>query len=91
MALGAMAAVRELGKTPGKDILIVGVDGLKEALQNIIDGTMGATVFNDPRMGAITFATIEKYGMGQPIEPVVVVKGPVIDASNAAAMVGEAI
>jgi ribose transport system substrate-binding protein len=91
MALGALAAVRELGKTPGKDVLIVGVDGLKEAVQNIIDGTIGATIFNSPRMGAITFATIEKYGLGQHIEPAVVVKGPVIDRSNAAAMIAEAI
>jgi ribose transport system substrate-binding protein len=91
MALGALAAVRELGKTPGKDVMIVGVDGLKEAVQNVIDGSMGATIFNNPRMGAITFATIERYGLGQHVEPVVVVKGPVIDSSNAAAMIGEAI
>jgi ribose transport system substrate-binding protein len=91
MALGALAAVRELGKAPGKDVMIVGVDGLKEAIQDVIEGTMGATVLNSPRMGAITFATIEKYGSGQHIEPAVIVKGPLIDRSNAAAMIGEAI
>ena len=71
--------------------LIVGIDGLKEAVQSILEGSIAATVFNNPRMGAITFATIEKYGLGQHIEPVVVVKGPLIDRSNAAAMIADAI
>jgi ABC-type sugar transport system substrate-binding protein len=90
MALGALAAIRELGKTPGKDVIVVGNDGLKEAVQQIIDGSMGATVFNDPRVGAITFSTIERYRVGHSIEPLVVVKGPVIDRSNAPAMLAEA-
>jgi ABC-type sugar transport system substrate-binding protein len=66
------------------------VDGLKETVDHVLDGSMGATVFNNPRMGAITFATIEKYGSGHIIEPNVVVKGPVIDRANASAMISEA-
>jgi ribose transport system substrate-binding protein len=90
MALGALAAVRELGKIPARDVVIVGVDGVKEAIDGIIAGTVGATVFNEPRMGAITFTLIEKYGSGRPVEPKVVVKGPLIDHTNARAMIAEA-
>jgi ribose transport system substrate-binding protein len=91
MALGALAALRELGKTPGKDVIVVSVDGLKEAVQDIIDGSVGATLLNEPRFGAITFSTIEKYGQGRKIDPMVSVKGPLIDRTNAVAMLPDAI
>jgi ribose transport system substrate-binding protein len=90
MALGALAAIRELGKTPGKDVTVLGIDGLKEAVQEILEGSMGATVFNDPRLGVITFTTLERYGKGNAIPPQVIPKGPVIDRANAATMMAEA-
>ena len=42
MALGAIAAIEAAGKIPGKDILVVSIDGEKDGLQAIIDGKMGA-------------------------------------------------
>jgi ribose transport system substrate-binding protein len=90
MALGALAAIRERGKAPGRDVMVVGVDGLREAVKDVMDGTMAATVFNDPRVGAITFTTIERYGKGNAIPRQIVVKGPVIDRNNAPTMIAEA-
>jgi ribose transport system substrate-binding protein len=90
MALGALAAIREAGKTPGKDVLIVSIDGLKEAVQCVLDGTIAAIVFNDPRMASLTFDTIEKYAAGERIPPKVVIKGPIIEKSNAQSMLAEA-
>ena len=40
MAIGAIAALEAAGKMPGKDIIIVSIDGTRDALQAIIDGKM---------------------------------------------------
>ena len=47
MALGALQAIQSAGRTVGKDIYLVGVDALSEALEDILAGTMTGTVFND--------------------------------------------
>lgn len=47
MALGALQAIEAAGRTVNKDIYLVGVDALTEALQNILDDKQTGTVFND--------------------------------------------
>ena len=47
MALGAKDAALEVGLKPGVDVFIVGVDGLPEALESVMDGSLSGTVFND--------------------------------------------
>lgn len=47
MALGALQALNTAGRTVGKDVYLVGVDALSEALEDVIAGTMTGTVFND--------------------------------------------
>lgn len=47
MALGAIQAINNAGRKVGEDIYLVGVDALAEACQNVSDGTMTGTVFND--------------------------------------------
>jgi ribose transport system substrate-binding protein len=90
MALGALAALKEAGKVPGKDVLIVSIDGLKEAVQSVLDGSIAAIEFNDPRLATLTLDTIEKYAKGERPPAKIVVKGPIIDRTNAASMVAEA-
>ena len=51
MAIGAIAALEAAGKAPGKDVIVVSIDGEKAALQAIIDGKMGATCECNPRFG----------------------------------------
>ncbi len=47
MALGAYQAIVSAGRTVGKDVYLVGVDALPEAVQMVKDGTMTGTVLND--------------------------------------------
>lgn len=47
MALGAAQAIEAAGRTVGKDIYLLGVDALTEALEKVLDGSMTGTVFND--------------------------------------------
>ena len=47
MALGALEAIQDAGRTVGSDIYLVGVDALAEALDCVLNGTLTGTVFND--------------------------------------------
>ena len=51
MALGAVQAIEEYGLQPGKDIIIVGVDGIKDAFQAIAEGKYNCTVECSPLLG----------------------------------------
>jgi galactofuranose transport system substrate-binding protein len=90
MALGAIQAVKAAGLQPGKDILIVSVDGQKSALEAIQRGEMNVTVECNPRFGPIAFDTLEKYLKGEPIPPKIIVPDKFFDSANAAQYVGEA-
>ena len=47
MALGALESIKAAGRTVGKDIYLVGVDALTEVVEDVIDGSITGTVFND--------------------------------------------
>ena len=47
MAMGALQAIQSAGRTVGKDIYLVGVDALPEALTAVQEGTLTGTVLND--------------------------------------------
>jgi methyl-galactoside transport system substrate-binding protein len=47
MALGAKQAIADAGRTVGKDIYLVGVDALAEVCEDVRDGAITGTVFND--------------------------------------------
>jgi ribose transport system substrate-binding protein len=90
MALGAIQALKAAGMQPGKDVLIVSVDGQKSALEAIMRGEMNVTVECNPRFGPVAFDTLEKYLRGEKIEPKIIVPDKFFDQSNAAQYVNEA-
>lgn len=85
MMLGAITALQAANKNPGTDIATVSVDGQKEALEAIIDGTLGATAECNPRFGPAVLDAIEAYGRGEAVEPEMVNEDNFFDASNAEA------
>jgi galactofuranose transport system substrate-binding protein len=87
MAIGAIAAIEAAGKKPGKDIIVVSIDGEKDGLQAIIDGKMGATVECNPRFGPAAFAAAIAYSKGDKIPPIMTNKDNFYDISNAAASI----
>ncbi len=71
MALGALQAIEAAGRTVGEDIYLVGVDALTEAVQNIVDGKLTGTVFNDHFGQSQAAAEIAgKMATGEYVEPV---------------------
>ncbi len=69
MAMGAIAALEAAGKTPGKDVLVLSIDGGKEAVQAVVDGKIAAVVECNPRFGPKAFETMARYAKGETIEP----------------------
>lgn len=90
MALGAIQALKDAGRTPGEDVTVVSVDGTRDALQAIIDGEMGATVESNPRFGPLAFATAERFLDGEPVPQEITLEDRFFDASNAEEFLSEA-
>lgn len=89
MALGAIQAIEEAGLKPGKDIMIVSVDAIKEAIQAVVDGRINCTVECNPLFGPKIYDTIEKILAGQPVEKSAYNKDELFDSTNAAARLPE--
>ena len=90
MGIGAVNALRAAGKTPGQDVKIVSVDGTRNAVQLIADGSYNAVIESNPRFGPLAFDTLEKFEAGEPIPASIVISDDAYDASNAAEKVGNA-
>ena len=89
MAIGAIAALQEAGRTPGEDVILVSIDGSNAALDAIVDGTLGASVESSPFFGPIAFETMHKYIAGEDIPDWVKVEDRFFDKSNAAEFQGK--
>ena len=58
MALGAMDAYEKLGYTETNRPVFFGIDGTKEGLEAVKDGTLAATVYNDKEGQAAAMANL---------------------------------
>jgi len=90
MAIGAIAAIEAAGKVPGKDILVLSIDGGKEAVQAVVDGKIAAVVECNPRFGPKAFETMTRFAAGDKIEAWVINTDKFYDASNASAELSSA-
>jgi ABC-type sugar transport system substrate-binding protein len=90
MAIGAINAIKAAGKVPGEDIIIVSVDGTKDALKAIIAGEMGATVESSPFFGPSVFDVIEKLENGEEVPTEIIIEDRFFDPTNAEEFVDEA-
>jgi ABC-type sugar transport system substrate-binding protein len=83
MALGAIAALEAAGKTPGKDVLLISIDGEHDGVQAIVDGKIGAICGCSPLFGPKAFATMADYVAGTKIPPFIKNDDDFYDGSNA--------
>lgn len=82
MALGATLAVQAAGLKVGKDVFVVGIDGMKETFDAIKKGSISATVTCNPRYADDVFDAIESEMAGKAVAPSIAVKDKLIDATN---------
>jgi len=90
MAIGAIAAIKALGKVPGKDIQVVSIDGEKDALKAVAAKTLFATVECNPRFGPKAFATMKAYASGQTVKTLIVNTDNLFTIENAKANISKA-
>ena len=84
MALGALQAMDAAGRKVNEDIYLVGVDALTEAVQDITEGKMTGTVFNDYMGQAKTAADMAvKFLNGETVDPVNMVDYVKVTPDNA--------
>lgn len=85
MALGAAQAIEEAGLKPGKDITLVSIDGIGEAVKAVAEGRLNCTVECTPLFGPIVFDTIAKVLAGEKVPRKIINQDAVFDEKNAAA------
>lgn len=83
MALGAIQAIQEAGLSPGSDILVVSIDGVRGAFEAMIDGTLNCTVECNPLLGPMAFDAVEKALAGEPLPRRIVVQDRLFDQTVA--------
>jgi len=72
MALGAISAVLEAGKVPGRDIFVTGFDGNDDARAAVAAGTMLFTVYQNPeRMGHMGIEVALGLLRGETFPPII--------------------
>ena len=84
MALGAMTAIKQAGKTPGKDVTIVSIDGIKALVQAIADGQAQADVETNPRFGPGAFQALQDWFDGKPVSQKIIAQDHLYTSADAA-------
>jgi galactofuranose transport system substrate-binding protein len=67
MAIGAIQAIEEAGLKPGKDIIIVSIDGVKGAFEAMMAGKLNVTVECSPLLGPQLMSAVKDVVAGKPI------------------------
>jgi len=88
MALGAIQAIREAGLEPGKDVLVVSIDGVRAAFEAMTRGELNATVECNPLLGPLAFDALEKILRGETVPKRIVVEDRIFEQASAAAEIG---
>jgi ABC-type sugar transport system substrate-binding protein len=83
MAIGAIQAIEDAGKKPGKDIIVVSIDAVRGAFETMIEGKLNCTVECNPLLGPAVFDIIEKTLAGETVPKYSYVKDEVFEQSVA--------
>lgn len=83
MIRGIVSGLNQVGKTPGKDVMIVGVDGTPQALERIRSGEQTATVQQDPfEMGSLALSSLLDSMNGKDVPPEQLLEATVVTKDN---------
>ena len=84
MAIGAIQAIEEAGMKPGKDIVIISIDGVKGAFEAMIAGKLNVTVECNPLLGPQLMQLARDVVANKPVPKRVVTQESVFPAEVAA-------
>ena len=83
MAIGAIAALEAAGKKPGKDVMVLSIDGGREAVKLVADGKINYIVECNPKFGPKAFETLKNYAAGKKIPTKIINPDREFTAQNA--------
>jgi len=89
MALGAVQAIEEAGLKPGKDIMIVSIDAIREGVQAVVDGKINCVVECNPLFGPAVYDTVAKILRGESVPAKTFNHDGRFDQTNAAAVIAQ--
>lgn len=84
MAIGAIQAIEEAGLKPGKDIVIISIDGVRGAFEAMVAGKLNVTVECNPLLGPTLMQTAQAVVAGQAVAKRITVSEGVFPADVAA-------
>jgi simple sugar transport system substrate-binding protein len=84
MAIGAIQAIEEAGLKPGKDIVVVSIDGVKGAFEAMMQGKLNVTIECSPLLGPTLVQTAQDVVAGKPVPKRITVNEGVFPAELAA-------
>ncbi len=84
MALGAIQAIEEAGLKPGKDILVVSIDGVRAAFEAMVAGKLNVTVECSPLLGPPLMQAVKDLKAGKTLPRRIVTEEGVFPAEVAA-------
>jgi ABC-type sugar transport system substrate-binding protein len=85
MVLGAIQSIEEYGLKPGQDIIIVSIDGIREAFEALIAGRLNCTVECSPDAGPRLMETVKAVLSGEDVPKFIGTKDGIFTTENAAA------
>lgn len=71
MTMGALPEIEQAGFRPGKDMVIISIDGGQEAIDILKDGRINCIVECTPMLGAILMETALAVKAGEPVDRVI--------------------
>lgn len=83
MAIGAIQALKAAGMVPGRDVILVSIDGERDALKAIVAGELGASIECNPRFGSKALDVIEALRRGEKVPESIVIPDLFFDRQNA--------
>ena len=83
MALGAVNALEEHGIHAGSDVVIVSVDGTKDAFQAMIDGKLNCAVECNPLLGPQLMKAVQDLMEGKELPLRIITEEKVYDQTDA--------
>jgi len=85
MALGAIEAIEAAGFKPGREILVISIEGSRKALEAIVAGKLNVTVECSPLLGPQLMTVARDLAAGKPVPRRVITQESVFTRENAAA------
>jgi len=82
MAIGAIQAIKEYGLTPGKDIYVASIDGVRDAFVALKAGELNACVECNPLLGPKAYDALEAAWAGKTLDDWIVQKDNAFKAAD---------